>query len=225
MKTKCFILAAVFILSVPSAHASRESFSIGLKGGTLGVGLDVGIKLDDDIRFRLGTNYISYNFDVDTNDFDYDYSTNFKNVSLLFDWHPFSSSLFVTAGAYLTDHTIEFTGEIDPGGLSAADASKYPYVTNALKIKGEADLGTFAPYLGLGWRTNHRRDGFSLACELGILLQSSPNVEEISLVSAKDGKKYTDSNKYLDTQIDSIEDDIKGIRYYPVASVWMNYNF
>ena len=224
MKAYCVALTGILLLTASVAQASRESFSIGVKGGTLGAGLEVGVKLDDDIRFRVGTNYISYNFDSDKHDVDYDYSTEFKNISLLFDWHPFSGSFFVSGGAYLTDHKIEFSGMLDSNGISS-NASSYSYVTKDTKIEGEADLGSFSPYLGLGWRSNHRRDGISLACEFGILFTESPNVEQISMTNTKDGSRVTDSNKYLDTQISLIEDDLKGLRYYPVASFWVNYSF
>ena len=225
MMRRYAVLASCLLLAQPAMGlAAPESFSLGLRAGTLGGGLEVGVKLYDDLRFRVGANYLSYSLDNSSvGTIDYQYDLDFKNLSLLFDWHIFGGALFVTGGAFILNHDVDFTGELDAADFP--NDSVMAALAGTLSIQGDAATDSFSPYLGLGWRSNHGRTGLSVSGELGLLFQDEPKVEHIAFISETTGKIYPDRNGYLDAQLAGVEDDLAGLRFYPVATVMLHYNF
>jgi hypothetical protein len=222
---RCYLVFAALLYSLlpgfsTKGHAS-EGIGVGVKAGTLGLGVEVSTSLLPNTRLRGGFNYLSYSFDSTIASIDYEFEPDFNSVSLLFDWHPFSGSFFLSGGAYLNNHTVGVTGTISPSAVPGA----YANLVDMVSISGEVDFQPLAPYAGLGWRSNSGDSGWGLALDLGILFQGAPNVSNLRINAPIDINGVKEVQDYLAEQEQEIEDELSQFEFYPVASVLATYHF
>ena len=150
MRKLTFILAAFFILfSSAGFSAAQDSVDVGVSGGTLGIGANVGAGLTDSLGVRLGASYLSFSFDSTISYIDYEMEPEFKNGSLLLDWYPLGGVFRVTGGIFLSDNSISLTGTPRTGLLPAELAILSP-LADSVSIHGNVEFISVAPYAGLG---------------------------------------------------------------------------
>jgi hypothetical protein len=225
MKKAYLTLAAVCLLAIStSAVAESGDISIGVKGGTLGVGLEAGLDLSSYFGMRAGINYLKFDFDTTISDIDYNFEPEFFNGSLLLDMHPFANSFRLTGGAYLNNNKVDVNG-IFRRDLIPAEYERFADMTNLAQIKGSVDFNSVAPYIGIGWTTNQNSPGWGVDLDLGVMFQGAPNVSDLSLDDPW-GLGDTDlAKRLLAEERQAIEDELDKFQYYPVASVAVTYKF
>ena len=217
------ITCSFITLSSVSAQSS-EGLGLSVKGGTLGAGVEISASLLENTRLRGGINYLSYNFDSNISDVDYDFETKFNSLSLLLDWHPFSGSFFFSGGALINNNSISAEGTIDQGVVPAY-LSSYAHYLDMVSVSGDVEFSPIAPYLGIGWRSNNGESGWGVACELGVLFQGEPDVSNLRVNSVVDVNDSEVVQQFLAEQEAEIEDELSYFKYYPVASLLLIYNF
>jgi len=222
MKKLATTLAAGFLLTF-SAAAQAESgdISIGIKGGTLGGGLEAGMDLADTMVLRGGVNYLKYSFDTTLSNVDYDFTPEFMNGSLLLDWHPFTNSFRLTAGTYINNNEVKVEGTYREDLIP----EEYGDLVNLAKIKGSVDFNTFAPYLGLGWNSNQGDTGWGVSFDFGVMFQGSPDVSELYVEDPWGLGNSSLVTDFLDKEQKAIQDEVDKFQYYPVASISVSYKF
>ena len=90
-------------------------------------------------------------------------------------------------------------------------------------LKGTAELGSSAPYLGLGWAWGLADGGLAFSLDLGVLFQDSPDIELSST-----GGTLSDEDALQDALADEeaqLEDDLDQYDLYPVVSLGVLYRF
>ena len=223
--TFCLAIACSFLFIITIKSEAGEGLGLTVKGGTLGGGVEISASLLENTRLRGGINYLSgYSFDSNISDIDYEFETDFNSFSLLLDWHPFSGSFFLSGGALINNNSISATGTIDEGVVPSG-FSAYSHYVDMVSVSGDVEFATFAPYLGIGWRTNNGESGWGLACELGVLFQGEPEVNNLRVNGPVDINSNEAVQQFLAEQESEIEDELEYFRYYPVASLMLTYNF
>ena len=218
------LIAGFFIFCSSNPVTANEGMGISVKGGTLGAGVEISASIIENTRLRGGLNYLTYSFDSNISDINYDFDTEFSSLSLFLDWHPFSGSFFLTGGALINNNSISAEGTIDKGVLPD-NLSQYAHYLDTVSVNGDIEFSPIAPYLGLGWRSNNGERGWGLACELGILFQGSPDVNNLRVNAPVDINGNANVQEFLAQQEAEIEDDLSYFQYYPVASLLLTYNF
>ena len=74
---------------VPSVEASPKDYNIGVKTGTLGIGLELSKPIKKSLDLRLGINYIEAqvsNFKIGS--VKYDVKASATSINALLDWYP-----------------------------------------------------------------------------------------------------------------------------------------
>ncbi len=145
----------------------------------------------------------------------------FKNGSLLLDWHPFSGAFRLPGGLYVNGNEINVDGTYRRDLLPA----EFQQYAGLVRVKGTVDFNSIAPYAGLGWNSNHGQKGWGFAFDVGVLFQGSPNVSDLHVEAPLDINGYPEVVRFLDEQKKAIEDDLDPFQYYPVASLTLSYNF
>jgi len=219
----------------PGVFANESNFGIGAKVGTLGVGAEIDLGLNEMLRLRSGANYLNFSFDSTISNIDYEMEPDFKNVSLLLDWYPMGGAFRITGGLYINKNEVDLTGTPRTDTLLADYdiPSEYwnlePYA-DTIQVKGSVDFNTFSPYLGIGWNSNvDKQPGWGVSFELGVLFQGSPSVSDLTASSSVPLlNSYADDPlvlQFLDEEKVAIEEDLEEFQYYPVASFMLHYNF
>ena len=223
--TFCLAIVCSFLFIAPLTSSAGEGLGLTVKGGTLGAGVEISASLIENTRLRGGINYFSgYSFDSTISDIDYEFDTELNSLSLLLDWHPFSGSFFLSGGALINNNSISATGRIDRGMIPSS-FSAYAHYVDLVSVSGDIEFATFAPYVGIGWRSNSGESGWGIACELGILFQGEPKVNNLRVNAPIDINSNEAVQQFLAEQEAEIEDELEYFRYYPVASLLLTYNF
>lgn len=207
-------LGALPSVALADEQANSSGFFMGIKGGTLGVGLDFGksfgTPFDDsiEVKARLNANLgRSRKLDLDDEKkAGYLISAgkadvNFLNVGVLGDVHPLGNGFRVTAGLYLNAFRVNTKEEYASGFFIVDEEAKYT-------------CWAISPYAGIGWGTDNSR-GLSFNLDLGYMY--------VGNVSVSYPKGSSKSRAAIDARTKSVQDACK--KYAPVAMVGLSYQF
>ena len=218
------LVAGCLLSTTTFVSADQGDFSIGAKAGTLGVGLEAGIEVSEYLGIRTGINYLKFSFDTTISNYDYDFEPEFYNIPLLLDWHPFGDSFRLTAGAYINNNTVDVEGTYRKD-LIPTEYQQYSDIVDLARIKGTAEFDTFAPYLGMGWTSNHAGYGWGVNVDLGVLFQGSAEVTELYIDDPWGAGNHPAVQPLIEIERQAIEDELEQFSYYPVASMSVSYKF
>ncbi len=205
-----------FLLIIDSGCHDSNSFAVGVKGGTLGLGGDVTAKVLPALNVRAG--YSMLDFDSREREFDdVEYKTNIdlSGISLLADWHVFEGPFRISSGLYYMNNSLQMKAR-PKEDVEIGDTEYTP--AQAGTIKGSIDIDGLAPYIGIGWGNpfkNNSRLGFT--CDFGMAFTKKPDA---SLTSSG-----TVSSEDLAIERRKMEDDLDSYKFYPVISLGLYYRF
>ena len=224
MKTVRFIvftLAAVLLFpSFSFAESGYSRLAVGVKGGTLGGGLEGTVKIHDQFNARIGINGFNFDYDGTEDDVEYDFELKLFTVSALVDWFPFSNNFRLSAGFLVNGN------EINASAKGAADYTigDVTYTSSQVgTLSGNIDFNDLAPYLGVGYGNPFGSDGnWMLTLDFGVMYQGSPDVN----LSA-DGLLANNPTFLADLkkEEDNLQDDISAFKFYPVIALGITYRF
>ena len=209
-------LVVLALLSAGVANADND-FGLGVKVGTLGVGLEASWKPLPYMDIRIGTSSYDYDNDGRYGTIDYDAVFALDQYYATANFHFPISPMRISAGVYSNGNEILLLNDqlqnIGPfqGGLIGTITSK-------------ATFNGTAPYLGIGFDfTLAGKVGLNL--DLGVLWQGEP---EVTLeVDGILGVEPVDPvfQDLLDTERQALEDDLSDFKAWPVISLGFVYKF
>ena len=199
--------------------ASAEGFGLGVKAGTLGVGVEGTFGLTDRLNLRAGVNNYSLSKSETESDVAYDANIDLKTVALLFDFHPFAGSFRISAGYMHNGNEARLRGT-PTGNVEIGNGTFTPAEVGTLL--GDISFKSGAPYVGIGWGNAAAKKGhFGFSFEIGALLQGKPDVT----LASTGGTLSSDPGfqTQLRQEEQNIENDAPEI--YPVVSLGFSYQF
>jgi len=171
---KIAILACFFVVMV-TTMARSEGVSLGIKGGTLGIGPEIGFRFTKFLGARIGFNYLPISYSSTKADIDYDFDLNLQSISGILDFHPFKNAFRVSGGVFYNGNNLDASGK-DSSGSYKIGGQTYPAVLVG-NLDGKIDFNDSSPYCGIGFDTTFGKEkDFGLMLELGVLFQGSPKV-------------------------------------------------
>ena len=220
------VLAAGALLAVSSlSHAEPGQVGLGIKAGTLGGGLEVSMDVSPYVEIRAGMNQISFDFDTSISDIDYNFAPDFFTSALLIDLHPFANAFRFTVGAYLNKNDIDINGTCRKDLLSP-ELSRYADLIDQIRVTGTVEFDAFAPYLGIGWTSNHESvSRWGVNIEFGVMFQGTPQVTELHIEDPWGVGRHPVAEAFIEQERQEIEKEIDEYEYYPVASISLSYKF
>lgn len=221
MKKIGLLLAGATLIASTGANAG--GFGVGVKAGTLGLGVEVNYPVSSMLSFTAGINKYSSSSSGSTVDIDYDVDLNLQTTSLLANFHPFGGSFRLTAGAMINANELVMKANPDVNGEFIIDGTPYNASTEIYSMKAAVDFNNFAPYAGIGWG-HSSGSGIGFTLDIGVLMQGEPNVD-FSVTGA--GAVINDPNFQADLAREeaNAENDIKGFDVYPVMSAGIDIRF
>ena len=230
---------SIICILISNSHA--ENFGLSAKAGTLGLGLELDYKINEDFNFRFRVNRFTYDDDFEEDDIVYSGDIDLSTFGVLVDWRPFKSTFRLTAGLFSNGNELSAIatdngGEVyEIGDTEYRSASSDPFALNANIKLGKGTAG----YLGLGWG-NAVSSGWMFSFELGVLFTGKPDVALaasgsaiVSINGIEQQFSVTDSsnplvqelNMNLRIEEDNIESDLSDFEFYPVISLGIGYRF
>jgi len=218
---KIIFTAVIGSLLATAQAAAPSSFSAGLGVSTLGIGANVGYKINNSFKVRGVTNYFKFNKSVKDGDITLKGKLRLFTIGLLGDWHFLQNGLRLTGGLVYNGNQLNITA-------TPSNSHSYNGVTYTPQqigtVKGNIKFRPIAPYLGLGFDSGHESaSGFSFNADAGVLFQGNARgkIKSISGTLANNA-----------TAIENVKNDaVKAInkksliKYYPVISLGVSYKF
>lgn len=195
-------------------------FALGLKVGTLGVGADASIYLDDWVNFRANVGYLDFTYKDTIDDIDFDLDVNFQTAMFLLDLFPFEGGNFrISAGVALVDNDLGIDGT--PDGTEEIGDNDYT-AEQIGTISGTATFDEVAPYVGIGYGNAVRPDySWTFVVDFGVIFQTY-DIEISSNGTAADNPAFQADLAELQKDI---EDEVDRLKIYPVINFGIAYHF
>ena len=192
------------VLAAQGSGNTSSDMSLGLRVGTLGIGVEASKLLSDHFGVRVGGNYFSLDQTQTKSDISFAAKLKLQAFTGLVDWFPGSRGTFhVTAGIITNPATID--GVNQPSGTGTTTINHVQYTQSQVgTLSTTIKYSSALPYAGLGWGTPASKDGgFGVLFDLGVAigkptvaLASTGNAPGLAAnVTAQQATMQTDANK------------------------------
>jgi hypothetical protein len=208
----------------PTASASSNASRIALvaEGGTAGFGPSLIITANEKFTFTLGYTWLDYDYDVSSEDADYNGKLELSNFKALANWHPWNGAFHFSAGLFATDNEVAVTAKPEPGNVFEVNGVDYP-TSQIQSITGTATFeDDIAPYFGVGWAKSPANSGLAFYATLGVFLAGDANAR-LTATGPQANNAQFQAN--LRAEENDINDDLGSLGAYPVLQIGIQYRF
>jgi hypothetical protein len=224
---KTMYWAAMFAalpLLAPSASAQEVTtppksgqFSLGVTGGTLGVGPEVGYRVNRTIGVRANATFLSFSHTVKSGNVRYDGTANLKSGGATIDVYPFGGGFRLSAGARGNGNS----GRLHATPMTNTRIGGIDFTPAQIgTITGDAQTKDFAPQLTLGYGGTLRR-GLSLSVEAGALFQGAVQIRDYRANGS------LSNNAMFIAQLEKerlhVQDTLDKYKVYPIVQIGLKY--
>jgi hypothetical protein len=210
-------------------------FGVGVKAGTLGIGIQVGTALAPRVNLRGGVNFFSYKDSLTESGVLYTGTLQLRSVEAKLDLFAIGGFRFTPGLLLYNDNKISATAAVGPSQSFTLGGVRYfSSATDPIRGSAALTLNKFAPTLGIGFGNLLPRSSrhFSLSTDLGVVFEGSPQFALDFTGSACPNGTNCQPIKNLPTATQDIEkervkiqDDLKPFKYYPELSIMFGYKF
>lgn len=209
--------ALLLLASVPAAADS--SFGLGVKAGTLGLGLEGTWRPLPYMDIRIGANLWDYSETGNEAGINYDATLNLDTFYATGNFRFPASPFRVTAGLYQNGNELNLESLNTDGTIEVGDIS-YP-AASVGTVRSTTSFSSTSPYVGVGYDfTVARKIGLNL--DLGVLWQGDPDVTMTADGPLADNPVFQTS---LEQERQQIEDEVSDYKAWPVISLGFVFNF
>ena len=211
------------LLALVSQALQAQSLSLIPKVGTLGIGLDVGIPINQNWAVRLNGNGGSVDEEITESGIDYSASLKARTVGLLLDWHPGGSFLRMSVGAYSNGNELKAVAR-PSGGTFDINGTTYS-AADVGSLDAKIDFESMAPYVGFGLG-NVSNKGFKFTLDIGALYQRPPIIAmNVVCGAALTNPQCNQLQADVLAETGQFTDAVKDYKWWPVIAVGVGWTF
>lgn len=220
MKLAALAATMLACAAQPALAQDEGNASVGLTAGTLGIGPEVGYRVNETIGVRVNASLLSFGADFDSDDVAYRGDVDLKSGGIMLDVYPFGGGFRVSAGARLNGNKGELKATPIGTDIEIGDDS---YTADEIgTITGKANVKDFAPALTLGYGGGVSR-GLAFTAEAGVLFQGKVRIDEFKSTGTLAADAAFRANLELERQ--SLQDDVDDYKLYPILQFGLKYRF
>lgn len=217
------VLLTLTLLSGTGALAENNNFWVGVKAGTLGLGIEGSWRALPWFDVRGGISQFTYDDDGSQAGVNYNGELSLDNYYLTGNFRFPMSPFRMTLGAFSNGNQLDLVSQ-DMPFYEIGDIVYTPDEVGTLQ--STTSFESVAPYLGAGFDFSIA-DRFGIALDFGVLWQGDPVVTLTS-----DGSLVTDPSPagdifrdQLESERQQLENEVEDFKAYPVISLGFNFNF
>lgn len=224
MMQKRLLLAALIAASTSPAMAG--DIAAGLVAGTAGFGAEVTYGVAKDFNLRGTLRGLDYDYDFNEDNIDYEGNLKLRNGGVTVDWFPFSGSFRLSAGAMYNGNEVK--AKAKPNTLPATyTINDIDYVIDG-QVDASIDWRKFAPYVGIGWgNAVGKGSNWRVSFDLGVMFTGEPNTD-LTATGTVNGIPVVNDAQFqsdLAAERNSLNDEIKDAKFWPVVQLGLHYKF
>jgi hypothetical protein len=223
------VLATVLSGSAVQAEDGNDKgrFRIGVTGGTLGVGPEASYRISDTIGIRGDVTFLSLNADIDSDDLTYNANLKLQSGGVMIDVFPTGGGFRLSGGLRINGNRARAVGVPNAGVNYVIDGMSYT-ASEIGTLAGETTIKRVAPALTIGYG-GKARPGFAFGIDAGVLFQGRVRIKPLTITGICAGSGAPPSCATLAADLEaerqSVNDDIKKYRFYPILQVSAGYRF
>jgi hypothetical protein len=215
------LAAAGLALPALASAQSVTGFAIGPEIGTTGIGLSGEVGLGSHFDLRGTGDWLSIHHDATYSGIPYRGDWRSETGGVFADLHPFGNAFVISGGAYFGPRHLAInatpSGNVEIGHISFTPAE-------VGQLNGDIRMSDTQPFAGLGFdNTFHTKSHWSIAARAGVSFSGSPNV-----VLTSSGGSFVGNAIYQAALLNEqaqIASAVRNYRYFPVATIGLNYRF
>lgn len=217
-------LGLLLVTFVALSPVVKAEMAVGARAGLLGLGLEVVRPLSESFSLRLAMYGYDYDYDAEKSDNEWEFELELAATGLVVDWYPFGSGFRASLGYFANSSTLD--GTVSESTSYAIGNNTYN-VADLGGISAEIELGSSAPYFGVGWGYEMKDLGIDYLLDIGVLIQKTPKVtlsiDDPAAVDA--GVDTTQLAADLAVEVSALEDELESFHIYPVINIGISYTF
>ncbi len=211
------VLVACFAsLALPAA--ADDNIWLGVKAGTLGLGVEATWRPSRYLDFRLGANKFSYDDNGSEAGIDYDTELDLQSLYATANLRPPLSPFRFTAGVVSNGNELNLasrtTSTFDIGGSTFTSAQ-------VGQLQGGIEFDDIVPYAGIGFDFR-LFDTLGLNLDLGVLFQGTPQATLVATGPIASDPLF---QAELALEQQELQDSVDEYELYPVISLGFSFNF
>lgn len=223
------LIASATLLSAAPALAQDEGGHLyaGITGGTLGIGPEVGYRLNETFGVRASASFLGVSHEIDSDDVTYDGSFDLESYGAMVDLYPFGGGFRVSGGFRINNNRASADAE-PTGGTFTFNGVDYDTTTLVTSARTRARVDDFAPALTIGYAGGNR-SGFVFGVEAGALFQGSAKIDPITITGTCATAPATLGCGTIAADLEAerrdVQDDVDDYKVYPILQLTLGYRF
>ncbi len=208
------------LIAMPAlAQGEGARVTVGVTGGSLGVGPEVGVRISPTIGVRASASFLEINHDFGIDDIDYHGKAKLESYGAVVDLYPFSSGFRISGGARIDKNRVHVVST-PTSPVTVGDATFTPAQIGTLS--GEVDAEEFAPTVTVGYAGGLTK-GLKFGVDAGVMFQGKPEVHNL----AATGSLATNPTfiAELEKERVKINDKVDDYKFYPIVQLSVFYAF
>lgn len=215
------IAAALSVFAASSKASAQEAgaITLGVTGGTEGVGPELSYRIKEVIGLRANATFLSFSHSVTADKLRYDGRADLASGGAMLDLYPFRGGFFLSAGARINGNR----GRLSATPTQDTRIGGRPFTPTQIgTISGRGETKNFAPQATLGYVGNVGSH-LSIGLEAGALFQGAIRIRDFG----SNGMLATDPTYIarLEQERVDVENDVDGYKIYPIAQIRLGYRF
>jgi len=195
-----------------------DNFWLGVKAGTLGLGVEATWRPLRYLDFRIGANKFSYDDNGSEAGIDYDTELALQNFYATANMRAPLSPFRFTAGLVSNSNEVNLLSQDSSTFLIGGTTFTSAQVG---QLQGKADFDSIAPYAGIGFDFR-LFDTLGLNFDLGVLWQGAPRLALTATGPIAADPVFQSELAIEQAELQNAVDDYE---LYPVASLGFSFNF
>ncbi len=209
-------------IPAPTSATEPSRFALVAEGGTAGFGPSLIYTVNPKFTVTVGYTWLDHNYDVESDDNEYDGKLKLSNFKALANYHPWAGSFHFSGGIFATDNKVDVT--LRPTERQTYEINGNEYSSTLINsLGGSASFeDDVAPYIGIGWAKNPANSGLSFYATLGVFFAGDASANLTAT-----GPIVLDPQFQADLRAEErdINDDLEDLGAYPVAQLGILYRF
>lgn len=215
------LLSAPALLAAQGSSSKGADMSVGVRVGTLGVGVEANKLISSHVGARVGFNVFSKNTTREEDDISFDAKVKLHSFTALVDVYPGSRGSFHLTGGIVTN-PLEFTGVGVPTG-SGYEIDGTTYTAEQVgKLNASGEFPSVLPYVGIGFGTPaNSHKGVKFVFDVGVGI-GQPTLN----LTATNPMNNAQLAAHVENQRIKTQDDIrKYLKVYPSVTLGLAFAF
>ncbi len=219
LTNKVFAITLVISSGIIGFGTSQafEAAHVSARAGTLGLGVEAGVRIVPTIVVRAVANKYKYNYDLSESSIDYSGNLNLESYGLQADFHPPLIPFYATAGVFNNKNNFNITAV--PSGTYSIGNNTYTGAQVGTLVSN-AKFAETAYYGGLGAEFTIVK--FAVALEGGVYYQGEPKVSMTASGPIATNPAFVSD---LNRETADLVNKFDKAKYYPALTLMARYKF